>query len=409
LSGVETLKEARRAVPGIAAVFITAHGSIPSAVAAMGAGGLDYITKPFDNGDLLVRVQVALQHRARTVSPSALAVRADFPAIVGNSEAITKVVGLLARVAKSEVPVLIEGESGTGKELAARSIHEHSPRATGPFVAVNCGAVTVTLAESEFFGHERGAFTDARQTRLGHFELANGGTIFLDEIADLPASVQVKLLRVIQEREVTRVGGSRAIPIDVRIVAATNKNLDHEVREGRFREDLFWRISTFPVRMPPLRERADDVPLLIAHHLKRVNHECRSRIARLSGDAEAAFMKHEWTGNVREMLGALKYAAILADADVIELSHLPPTMTEYRLQSSVGSPPSGSLRLSMANTERALIVAALKRFDGNRTAAAKALGMSRRTLYNKLSHHKLLGSDRTGDTADDDSALLPTR
>jgi DNA-binding NtrC family response regulator len=269
MDGVQTFERLRRHDPDVVTVFLTAHGSIESAVAAMRAGGFDYLTKPFDNASLLLTIRRAVEHRrlCQRVEDLELEVegRAAFPGIIGRSEPVRRALVLLARAAPTDAAVLLSGESGTGKELAARGVHTHSARAQGPFVPVNCAAIAGSLAESELFGYERGAFTDARTRRVGHFEAADGGTLFLDEVGDLPPDVQAKLLRVLEERKVQRLGSSALVPVDVRIVAATNRDLEADVSAGRFREDLYWRLNQFPIRMPPLRDRPEDLPLLVAH------------------------------------------------------------------------------------------------------------------------------------------------
>lgn len=394
MTGVETLAAIKTFSPQAVAVFITAHGSIASAVEAMRTGGFDYLPKPFDNDELVIKVERALAHRrlaARVCElEEQLDARTSFAGIVGRSAAIQTVVGRLSRVATSDVTVLLSGESGTGKELAARTIHRRSTRSTGPFVPINCGAIPPTLAESEFFGHERGAFTDAKNERRGLFERAQRGTLFLDEIADLSLDLQVKLVRVLQEKEILRVGGNKAVAVDVRVVAASHKNLEAEVRAGRFREDLFWRLNVFAVEMPPLRDHLKDIPLLVEHLLEAVNAECRSQVVGLDAEVYTRLAAYSWPGNVRELLSVLKHGAIMAEGAAIQLSDLP----EYLLRpiGTTASPNdhqgdsaiTAPLKAAMADTEQRLIHAALRRFEGNREAAATALGISRRSLFYKI-------------------------
>jgi DNA-binding NtrC family response regulator len=398
MNGVETLAAIKVLTPEVVAIFITAHGSIASAVEAMRTGGFDYLPKPFDNDELVLKVERALAHRRLTNRvqelEEQLEARTAFADIVGRSAAIQTTVGRLSRVAGSDVSVLLSGETGTGKELAALTVHRRSPRASGPFVPVNCGAVPPTLAESEFFGHERGAFTDAKNDRRGLFERAHRGTLFLDEIGDLSADLQVKLVRVLQEKEITRVGGSRSVAVDVRIVAASHKKLETEVREGRFREDLFWRLNVFTIEMPPLRDRLDDIPLLIEHLLKPVNAECRSRIVGVDPCVRDRLCTHSWPGNVRELLSVLKHGAVMSVGATIGLADLPayllePTPTSPpREGEAVGATTPGTLKAAIAETERRLIQAVLRRFEGNSEAAAAALGISRRKLFYKLKVHR---------------------
>lgn len=411
MTGVETLAAIKAFTPQVVAVFITAHGSIASAVEAMRTGGFDYLPKPFDNDELVLKVERALAHRQLTTRVSELEeqleARTTFAGIVGRSTAIQTAVSRLSRVAGSDVSVLLSGETGTGKELAARTIHRRSARASGPFVAINCGAVPPNLAESEFFGHERGAFTDAKSDRRGLFERAQHGTLFLDEIADLSPDLQVKLVRVLQEKEIVRVGGNRVVAVDVRVVAASHKNLETEVREGRFREDLFWRLNVFAVEMPPLRDRLDDIPLLIEHLLEAVNAECRSQVISLDPVVHARLTAHSWPGNVRELLSVLKHGAIMAEEPTIRLADLPAYLlhstatTFYRNHESDDASGPATLKAAIAETEQRLIQAVLRRFEGNRDAAASALGISRRKLFYKLKAHRMTGIDDGPDEIDD--------
>ncbi len=391
ITGLVALTQMRAITPNVATVFITAYGSIASAVEAIRSGGYDYLTKPFDNDDVVLTVQRALEHRRLNMRvqelEADLTARTEFVGIVGRSAALRAAVRLIAKVARKDATVLIAGETGTGKELAARTLHSSSDRSSGPFVAINCGAIASTLAESELFGHERGAFTDARTERRGLFEQADKGTVFLDEIGELSGDVQVKLLRVLQEREVVRVGGSRAIPVDIRVVAASNRDLARDVRSGRFREDLYWRLNVFAIEMPPLRQRVEDIPLLVSYLLDRVNAECRSEVTGLAPEVADRFQAYSWPGNVRELANVLRHAAILAEGPVVQCSDLPPYLA--REEPEPGPAIQGRLDTAVAETERRLIVAALQRFQGNRLAAATALGISRRTLYNKMEAHGL--------------------
>jgi len=396
ISGVETLTRLRAQTPDLAAVFITAHSSIPSAVEAMRAGGFDYVPKPFDNDELVLKVARALEHRRLTTRvrelESDLRTRTQFVGIVGQSPALHDMTRQLARVASTDVTVLLTGESGTGKELAAVTLHRHSQRAGGPFIPVNCGAITASLAESELFGHERGAFTDAKGVHRGVFERADGGTLFLDEVGELPLDLQVKLLRVIETREVVRVGGAATIRIDARIVAATNRHLKDAVREGRFRDDLYWRLCVFPIALPPLRERRTDIPLLVDHLLTVVNAECGTRIRALTPAAQALCEGYAWPGNIRQLHNVLRHAALVASGTEIDASDLP------SLTDDAGEPPvlaGDPLPLvdALLIAERQLISQALSRVGGNRDRAAIVLGISRRALYDKLKRWRLNGAD----------------
>lgn len=392
ISGLDSLTRLRQIDPNITAVMLTAHGSVPSAVEAMRAGARDYLTKPFDNGDLVLKVERALEHRQLTRRVAELesdvVARTEFSEIIGRSPSISHALRRLARVAKSDATVMFFGETGTGKDLAARSLHRSSLRSAKPFVAVNCGALPSSLAEAELFGHLRGSFTDAKSDRIGRFQEASGGTLFLDEIGELSPEVQVKLLRAIQEQEIHPIGSARAIRVDVRIITATNRDLEHEVALGRFRSDLFWRLNVFQIEMPPLRKRPEDLTLLISHLLPRVNAECRTLITSTSSDVNALFEGYGWPGNIRELANVLRHGALMADTDTIELENLP----EYLL--SEGESPSKvtsnetTLQSALAEAEERLVLATLARFKGNKSAAAAALGIDRRTIFAKLKNYK---------------------
>lgn len=398
MSGPEVFKRFREIDPQCVCVFVTAHGSVPAAVEAMRAGAFDYLTKPFDNDDLRLKVTRAVEHRQLTRRvhdlESDVSARAGFVGIVGQSPAIEVVLRRLAKVSRSDATVLLTGESGTGKELAAKRLHRNSPRSREAFVAVNCGTIPSTLAEAALFGHERGAFTDARQRHRGYFEQAHKGTLFLDEVGDLPLDVQVKLLRTVQEGEVMRVGAEQPFKVDVRLIAATNKDLRAEVAGGRFREDLFWRLNVFPVAMPALRDRREDLHLLLDHLLDQVNAEFRTHISGVTDDVFQVFSEHRWPGNVRELMNALRHGAIMTEAEVIDLEDLP----EYLAHSLPREETSGvrsstlddgqTLEEAMAATEHRLVEAALERARGNQSAAAAALGIDRRTLHHKLRRYR---------------------
>jgi DNA-binding NtrC family response regulator len=395
LTGLETFTTLRESQPHLVGIFMTAFGSIRSAVDAMRAGGFDYITKPFDNDELLLTLERALEMRRLGEEVRQLreeiGSRVAFPGIVGRSPRMLEVLRLLPRVAASAETVLILGASGTGKELIARSLHRASARESGPFVAVNCSAIPVTLFETEFFGHERGAFTDAHAQRIGRFEQAHRGTLFLDEIGDLPLESQAKLLRVLEDGQVVRLGGRQAVAIDVRIVAATNKDLAAEVAAGRFRQDLYWRVNVVAIELPPLRERREDLPLLIQHFVDRLNAEMGRRITGLTDEARETLLAHAWPGNIRELENTLRRAFVLADADVIAAGDL----TLPAGEPASGAVESAGLSLSDAVTraagriERDLIDSTLARHHGNRRLTADALGIARKTLFRKIRQHEL--------------------
>ncbi len=388
MSGLDVLKQLRSADPTLPCIMITAHGTVPSAVDAMRAGAYDYVLKPFDNNDLVLRIERALDHRRLTSRVTELeedlSARSAFSSIVGRSQAIQQVLRRLARVAPSHTNVLLCGETGTGKELAAISVHRGSPRSDGPFVTVNCGAISPSLAETELFGHIRGAFTDAKVEHRGRFEQADGGTLFLDEIGELSKDLQVKLLRVIEEGKVYRVGGEQPVSIDVRLIAATNRDLRREIENGGFRSDLYWRLSAFQVEMPALRDRPDDLPPLIDRQLDIINAEYRTAVTGVSPDVLACFRVYSWPGNVRELTNALRHATIMAESQILQLTDLPDYLTAPAQGTTAVADPNGPLELAIQVTERQLLEATLARFQGNRTAAAAALGITRKTLYNKL-------------------------
>jgi DNA-binding NtrC family response regulator len=401
VSGINLLTKLQERDPLIPCVFITAFGSVRSAVEAIRAGGFDYVTKPFDNHELLRTLDRAigirrLKGQVKELEDE-LKSRSEFSGIIGDSSGMRSVLRILSKAAATDATVLITGESGTGKELVARSLHRQSRRATGPFVPVNCAAIPATLAEAEFFGTERGAYTDAREARDGLFERSHGGTLFLDEIGELPTDIQAKLLRVLQDRQVTRLGGRQSKKVDIRIVAATNLDLKQTATSGGFREDLFWRLNQFPLHLPPLRERRDDLPVLVSALIDRLNVELGMNVTGIASDTALMFQRYGWPGNVRELENVLRYAMIVADHALLEIQHFPSLTT-----ASHGNEPSfrhfgESLSEIVARAtvriERGAIEAALKTHKGNRTATAAALGISRRTLFNKLQQWRLVAPD----------------
>jgi DNA-binding NtrC family response regulator len=398
IDGIQTLERLRRHDPEVVTVFLTAYGSIKSAVTAMRAGGFDYVTKPFDNDELLLVINRAVERRQLGQRVQALELevegRAAFPGIIGRSDAIRRTLVLLAKVAATDAAVLLLGESGTGKELAARAVHRHSPRSDRPFVAVNCSAITGTLAASELFGHERGAFTDARERRIGHFESTRGGTLFLDEVGELPLDVQPKLLRVLEERKIQRLGSSEPIPVDARVVAATNRDLAADAAAGRFRADLYWRLNQFPIKMPALRERLADIPLLVSHLISKLNEEIGKRVAGASPGAVARLQRHEWPGNVRELENMIRWTMLVTDETIIterelELHALGTVADGRAAEPSQGLSLANMLKRSREHVERTAIEAAMAAHKGRRTQVAAALGISRRALFNKLKEHGL--------------------
>ncbi len=395
-SGLDVLRAARGADSDVPVIVMTAYGSIDEAVQAMKDGAHDFLQKPVDSNHLLLLVERALeQARLRTENlllREEWSKRYGFPRIIGESEAIKRAVAETQRVAQTEATVLLLGESGTGKELFARAVHHLSNRRDKPFVAINCAAIPETLIENELFGHERGAFTGAADRRQGKFELATGGTVFLDEIGELPLAVQGKLLRAIEEKVVDRIGGRAPIPVDVRIVAATNKGLRAAVDNGEFRGDLFFRLAVFPIQIPPLRERDGDVALLARHFAGQLGKELRGREAVLSDASVAALCAHSWPGNVRELENAIERACILADAKTLEPKDLGlgPSAPQPQLS---GLDTSGTLSEAAERiirlVEQQKIAVTLSANDGNKTRAAEALGVSYKTLLTKIKEYGL--------------------
>ncbi|MGH7696741.1 MAG: sigma-54-dependent transcriptional regulator [Gemmatimonadaceae bacterium] len=385
LDGLAFLEALRVWGEPIPVLMISGAGTIDSAVRALHIGADDFLTKPVEPEVLFGRIAEALDRRPGLTSPQA------YPGLVGRSPAFRAVLESIARVAPTDATVLILGETGTGKELVARAVHAASSRANGPFVAVNCAGLAEGVLESELFGHVRGAFTGAVRDRVGVFEAASGGSILLDEIGDMSLALQQRLLRVLQEREIVRVGASRSIPVDVRIIASTHRDLAALVRERAFREDLLYRLNVFPIKLAPLRERPEDIPVLVAHGLDALSAR-RSRAERLSCSAFAlrALRTYHWPGNVRELLGALELAAIHADFGRIETQHLPAAVRE-----SVATQHDARYRAPPSHdAERATILAALEHSDGMVSRAAELLGMGRTTLWRKLKAYGIAtGSD----------------
>jgi two-component system response regulator HydG len=380
--GIEVLDAARARDARTAVILMTAYGTIESAVEAMRRGAFDFVQKPFDLEQLEVRVAKALEHgrlvREVTHLRAERASRYGPENVVGTSPALRTAVALAERVADSRSTVLVTGETGTGKEVIAGLIHGLSARAEGPFIKMNCAALPETLLESELFGHEKGAFTGADRMRIGRFEQADGGTLFLDEIGDMAPSTQAKLLRVLQDKEFTRVGGARPLRADVRIVAATHRDLEREMRAGRFREDLFFRLNVIRIALPPLRERPDDVEALAVHFAALFAHELGRPERPLAPAAIARLRAHRWPGNVRELRNVIERAVLLADGDRIEVADVDvaeaPEPVALR---EPGAPPRG---LSMRDAERTLVLAALQRSGFVQKDAAELLGVSRRKL-----------------------------
>ena len=388
VDGMAILRRLREESPGTAAVVITGYPSVESAVEAMKLGASDFLPKPFTPDVLRLTVRRTL--RGTQMAKENLLLKSQLEQcrggdyeLIGQSEAMRQILDLVRRVGPTDSTVLITGESGTGKELVARAVRDHSPRCDKPFVTVDCGSLVGTLFESELFGHIRGSFTGATNLKHGRFELANGGTIFFDEIANVSPDIQAKLLRVIQEREFTRVGATQVIPIDIRILAATSRNLLDEIQEGRFREDLFYRLCVVPIVLPPLRQRREDIPLLAEHFLQKRNLRRRDKIRGFTDEAMAALVKHDWPGNVRELENAVERATVLARGDRVT----PDDLLYYGF--SVKAEATGEGLVPLAFVEREHIARVLRHHAGNRTAAAKTLGIDRKTLWRKMRDYGL--------------------
>ncbi len=378
VDGLELLRRVKKTSPETEVVLMTAYASVQTAIEAMKQGAYDYIIKPFDLEEMGLLVEKIAEKRHLVMENrqlrEALKSREQREMVLGNSAMMRQVMSMVDKVAPSDVTVLIRGESGTGKELVAEAIHRRSPRSTGPLVVVNCAALTETLLESELFGHEKGAFTGAIKKKLGRFELAHGGTIFLDEVGDVSPGLQAKLLRVLQERNFVRVGGTETIAVDVRLIAATNRNLEKAIQESTFREDLYYRLSVFPITVPPLRQRPEDISPLVAHFLQVRGRDLED----IDEKALHQLLDYSWPGNVRELENVIERAVILAGQDRIETSHLP----FFDSQRFAGRSPSGELKLEQL--EREAILRALRQTGGNKSEAARLLGITRRALYSRM-------------------------
>ncbi len=396
--GIEILKVTRELHAETVVIVITAYGTIGSAIEAMRAGAYDYVTKPFRAGEILQVVEKALERvrlrREVAQLRQAVTERFAFASLVGKSPKMQDVYAQIEKLASARGAVLIQGESGTGKELVAKAIHFNGPRKLGPFVVINCGAIPEALQESELFGHERGAFTGAFATKKGLFEEAHGGSFFLDEVAELAPGLQAKLLRVLQDGELRRVGGTRTLRVDTRVIAATNHDLAGDVRDQTFREDLFYRLNVFPLFLPPLRERAEDLPLLVDHFLDRLAREGRRSPKRFSAEALRAMVVYSWPGNVRELEHAVERAVLLSGQEMIGLGDLPPEVLAPHDELTLPLPnPGMGFKETMGRVTRdaevRLIRRALAEAGNNRTQAARLLGISRRALLYKLNEYNL--------------------
>jgi two-component system, NtrC family, response regulator AtoC len=387
IDGLQVIEQAKKLQPAATAVIMTAYATVDTAVSAMKIGAYDYLVKPFDPEELSLMVQKIVTQQALLRENILLrkVLKRDyrFRDLVSKSPAMQAVFELARTAARSQSTILVLGESGTGKELLARAIHVESPRAEGPFVAVSCAALTETLLESELFGYEKGAFTGAASQRRGKFELAQGGTLFLDEIGDIAAKLQLDLLRVLEERRFYRVGGTDSVQVDVRIIAATNRDLKKAVDAGSFREDLFYRLNVIPIRLPPLRERREDIPVLVDHFLERLGVEMNRQIDAVSTEGMSLLMAHDWPGNVRELRNVLERGIVVATSSVVQAADLGLSPSGPR-----GTGESGGL-VSLEEIERRHIAGVLQETGGNISHAARVLGIDRATLYNKMRKFQL--------------------
>jgi len=389
LDGLQTLREIRKLYPDFPVVMMTAYGTVETAVASMKEGALDYLTKPIDLDELLLMLEKVIERSTLIRENKELRIqlqdRYRFANIVYGSSVMEEVMGLVARVAPSQATVLIRGESGTGKELIADAIHYASPRSQNPLVKVSCAAIPETLLESELFGHEKGAFTGATQRRIGRFEEANGGSIFLDEIGDLSPSTQVKLLRVLQEKEFQRLGSNLNLKTDVRVIAATHRNLEEAIQKEVFRQDLYYRLNVISISLPPLRERREDISLLIDHFLKKYSEVNQKSISDISKEARALLLRYPYPGNVREMENLMERAVILCRGEMITTQDLPFHLREEKSETLwESSEKQKSLPESLEEIERDSILRALHQHQGVQTKAAESLGISERVLRYKM-------------------------
>lgn len=384
ISGSEVVKKVTSEHPGIPIIVLTGHGSIDDATAALKAGAFDFLTKPLDLDHLNKIVKNALQGKILAEQNRELQAKLlksqNGDEMVGKSDSLNRVRQMISKAAPARASVLITGESGVGKELVARAVHEQSDRAKGPFIVVHCAALSETLIESELFGFEKGAFTGAENLHKGRFELADGGTIFLDEIGEVNLATQVKLLRVLQEHKFERVGGEKSIEVDVRVVAATNRNLEEEVKAGKFREDLFYRLNVVRIEMPSLRERMDDIPLLMHAFLREFNIENKKNIKGFDKASKAAMIKYSWPGNIRELKNAVESAVVMCTGDEIKMEDLPRALRSQGEEKVITIP----IGITMDEAEKIIIQENLAANKGNKSRTADILGIGRKTVHRKL-------------------------
>lgn len=394
MDGMDLLHSVKRSYPATIVIMLTAYGTVESAVQAMKAGAYYYVTKPINFEELELTLKKALRQRQlenenARLREELIRERHESGEIIGQSGSIKKLIDVAKQVASSDSTVLIQGESGTGKELFAHLIHSSSPRADQPFVTIHMAALTETLLASELFGHERGAFTGATERMIGRFERATGGTLFLDEVSDIPPSMQSKLLRVLQTGEFERVGGTKTLHADVRLVCATNKKLQLEVTSGKFREDLFYRLNVILLEIPPLRDRPDDIPLLVAHFLKLFKEKVRKSVKGLTSGALAVLQAYHWPGNVRELKNIVERMVVLSHSEVIDVAEIPQDILKARQSDSPLQKGESEGAGTLQSMEEEMIRRIFSEVNQNKSLAAKKLGISRRTLYRKLAEYKI--------------------
>lgn len=395
VSGLEALETIKRHNPAIPVIIMTAYSSVETAVEALKKGAYDYLTKPLDFDKIRLTIKRAMEHlqlkEENRMLKESIGEHFDLGSIIGQSQAMVRLLETVAQVAPSEATVLISGESGTGKELIASAIHYNSSREKGPFIKINCAALTETLLESELFGHEKGAFTGAERRKEGRFRQAHGGSLFLDEVSEMPPPMQVKLLRVLQEREITRVGGEDVIKVDVRLIAATNRDLSEQIKEGRFREDLYYRMNVVSLRMPLLRERREDIPLLANSFIEKFSEKNRKSISGITPQAMDRLYRYDWPGNVRELMNVIERGVVLTRSDYLGTEDLSIMPTSFG--ATAGDPllPDDLLLdMPLEKVERMTILNTMRSAGGNKSESARRLGITRKTLHKKLKKYGVM-------------------
>jgi len=393
LDGLSLLHHTKRISPEMGIIIITAYAEIKTAVQAIKEGAFDYLAKPFSNEELLITIERFLKFRRMEVELNELRRSAEeargFDKLIGMSRCMKGVFDRIATIANTDVSVLIQGESGAGKELVADAIHNISKRKDGPYIKINCAAIPENLFESELFGHEKGAFTGALETRKGKFELANGGTLFFDEISEMPLNLQTKLLRVIEDQTVNRLGSSLGLKIDARGIYATSRNLKELIKMDKFREELFYRINVVPIEIPPLRERREDIPCLVEYFLKYYNEKYKKTEPDMTSSAYEALLNYDYPGNVRELKNAIERAVLLSKDGKIDLNHLPPEIYGYKIESFPSYQQNIPFKMGLRSLEKQMILEALNETKGKKIEAAKRLGISRKVFWKKMKEYKI--------------------